>query len=296
MRWRTAMAWKGAAFTVPFFAGFALFTVVPVVMALSKSLYSTRSSGLGFGEPVVTFSGLENFTRGLTDGRFWGSMWRVALFSVIVIPLIQGVSLLLALMLDAIRRRPAARFRLALLIPYMIPGIVQTLIWIYLYSPVVGPLSPFFRWFGLEVNFYSGELIWVAIGNLMAWGGVGFTMLIVYGALQSVPAEIFDSARVDGASEWRIAWYIKVPFVRRSLVLVSVLSIIGTLQIFSDPLLFRSMTPETVNKDFTPIMMIYNQAFAEGNFNYASALSIILALVVGVVSVIFYRLTNRAPV
>ncbi|TDO29643.1 multiple sugar transport system permease protein [Kribbella sp. VKM Ac-2527] len=296
MRWRTAMAWKGAAFTVPFFAGFALFTVVPVLMALSKSMYSTRSSGLGFGEPVVTFSGLENFTRGLTDGRFWGSMWRVALFSVIVIPLIQVVSLLMALMLDAIRRRLAARFRLALLIPYMIPGIVQTLIWIYLYSPVVGPLSPFFRWFGLDVNFYSGDLIWVSIGNLMAWGGVGFTMLIVYGALQAVPAEIFDSARVDGASEWRIAWYIKVPFVRRSLVLVSVLSIIGTLQIFSDPLLFRSMTPETVNKDFTPIMMIYNQAFAEGNFNYASALSIILALVVGVVSAIFYRLTNRAPV
>jgi len=78
-------------------------------------------------------------------------------------------------------------------------------------------------------------------------------------------------------------------------VLTTVLSIIGTLQIFSDPLLFRSMAPQTVDRNFTPIMMIYDQAFAVGDLNYASALSIILAAVVGIVSAVFYKLTNRAP-
>jgi multiple sugar transport system permease protein len=183
-----------------------------------------------------------------------------------------------------------------MLVPYMTPGIVATLIWIYLYSPAVGPLTPFFRLFGIDANFYGSGLIWVSVGNLMAWGAIGFNMLIVYGALQAVPRDIFDSARVDGASEWRIAWSIKVPYIRRSLVLVSVLGIIGTLQIFSEPLLFRSMTPETVTKDFTPIMTVYNQAFAIGDFNYAAALSIVLAVVVGLVSAVFYKLTNRAPV
>lgn len=294
-RWRSTVALKGASFTAPFFVGFVVFTVVPVLMALSKSLYTAKSSGLGFGDKTVTFSGLENFDRALHDAKFWGSLWRVALFAIVVIPLIQLASLGLALLLDSVRRRAAGKLRIAMLVPYMSPGIVATLIWIYLYSPAVGPLTPFFKLFGIDANFYSSEMIWVSVGNLVAWGSIGFNMLIVYGALQAVPREIFDSARVDGASEWRIAWSIKVPYVRRSLVLVSVLGIIGTLQIFSEPLLFRSMTPETVTKDFTPIMTIYNQAFAVGDFNYAAALSIVLALVVGLVSAIFYKLTNKAP-
>jgi len=294
-RWGRSVALKGASFTVPFFAGFVVFTVIPVFLALRKSLYTAKSSGLGFGEPTVTFSGFENFVRAFHDSHFWGSMWRVGLFAIIVIPLIQFTSLSLALLLDSVRQRVAGKLRIAMLVPYMTPGIVGTLIWIYLYSPAVGPLTPFFDLFGIDANFYSGELIWVSVGNLMAWGSIGFNMLIVYGALRAVPREIFDSARVDGASEWRIAWSIKVPYVRRSLVLVCVLGIIGTLQIFAEPLLFRSMAPETVNKDFTPIMTIYNQAFAVGDFNYAAALSIVLALVVGLVSAIFYKLTNKAP-
>ncbi|MFI7642903.1 carbohydrate ABC transporter permease [Nonomuraea sp. NPDC049400] len=295
MTWRRIAAIKGASFTVPFFLGFVLFTAVPIVLALRESMYTTKSSGLGFGEKTIEFSGLANLLKGMGDERFWAGMGRVALFAAISIPLIQVASVAVALLLDAATRKVAARFRLALLIPYMIPGIVATLIWIYLYSPDVGPLTPFFALFGVDADFYSGELIWVSIGNLMAWGGIGFNMLIVYAALQAVPREIFEGARVDGASELRIAWSIKVPLIRRSLVLTTVLSIIGTLQIFSDPMLFRSMAPETVTRDFTPIMGIYDWAFAQGDFNYAAALSIILALVVGLASAIFYRFTNKAP-
>ncbi|MFJ8019475.1 carbohydrate ABC transporter permease [Streptomyces sp. NPDC096311] len=290
------MALKGASFTVPFFLGFALFTIAPIVIALKESLYTQRSSGLGFGEKTVSFSGLDNFVRGFEDGRFWLSMGRVALFALFAIPVVMLLSLVMALLLDAVSHRLAGRFRLPLLIPHMIPGIVAILVWIYLYSPSVGPLTPFFGFFGIHADFYSGSMIWISIGNLMAWSGIGFNMLIVYSALQSVPREIFDSARVDGASELRIAWSIKVPLVRRSLVLITVLTIIGTLQIFSDPMLFRTMTPETVTRDFTPIMAIYDWAFQQGEFNYAAALSVILAAVVGIASAVFYRLTNKAPV
>jgi multiple sugar transport system permease protein len=292
---RRRKALRGASFTVPYFLGFALFIVVPVVVGLSKSLYTSKSSGLGFGGRTTTFSGLDNFTRGLHDGNFWGAMWRVTLFAVVAVPLIQIAGLVAALLIDEVGRRLAGRFRVGLLIPHMVPGIVAILIWIYIYSPSVGPLTPLFKMLGLDADFYGGELIWVSIGNIMAWSAMGFNILVVYGSLQSIPREIFDSARVDGASPSRIAWSIKVPYVRTSLVLTTVLSIIGTLQIFSDPLLFRSMAPQTVDRNFTPIMMIYDQAFAVGDLNYASALSIILAVVVGIVSAVFYKLTNRAP-
>jgi multiple sugar transport system permease protein len=104
---------------------------------------------------------------------------------------------------------------------------------------------------------------------------------------------VFEAARVDGASEVRIAFSIKVPYVRGTLVLTGLLSIIGTLQIFAEPTLFRTVSPETITKDFTPTMVIYNQAFQVGNLNYAAALSIILALVVGIASAVIYRLANR---
>jgi multiple sugar transport system permease protein len=293
--WRRMMALKGASFTVPFFLGFALFTVVPMVLALKESLYAEKGSGLGFGAKTVEFVGADNFLEGFGDGRFWSSMLRVGLFAVISIPLIQLVSVGLALLLDAASQKVADRFRLPLLVPYMIPGIVATLIWIYLYSPDVGPLTAFLALVGIDANFYGHSLLWVSIGNLMAWSGIGFNMLIVYAALRSVDPDIYQAARIDGASEWRIAWSVKVPLVRRSLVLTTVLSIIGTLQIFSDTMLFKSMTPETITRDFTPIMAIYDWAFQQGNFNYAAALSIILALVVGTASALFYRFTNKAP-
>ncbi|USQ86187.1 sugar ABC transporter permease [Streptomyces phaeoluteigriseus] len=295
LNWRRVLALKGASFTAPFFLGFLVFTVVPLAMALRESLYREQSAGLGFGEKTVEFVWFDQFAEGFSDGRFWASMLRVALFAAISIPLIQIASIGVALLLDVASQRVADRFRVPLLIPYMIPGIVATLIWIYVYSPDVGPLTPFLHLFGIDADFYSGELVWVSIGNLMAWSGIGFNMLIVYAALRAVDQDVYSAARIDGASEWRIAWSIKVPLVRRSLVLTTVLSMIGTLQIFSDTMLFKSMAPETITRDFTPIMAIYDWAFQQGDFNYASALSIILALVVGTVSAVFYRLTNKAP-
>ncbi|KAB8191769.1 ABC transporter permease subunit [Nonomuraea phyllanthi] len=293
-RRRTVQALKGASLTFPFLVGFALFVMVPVVMALRESVFATRSTGgLGFGGQTVTFVGLDNFAKGFQDPVFWGGMLRVLVYALVAVPLTQLLSLACALLLDAARRRTAARFRVVLLLPYMVPGIIATLIWLFQYSPAVGPLSDLFRIFGLELNFYSGDLVWVSIGNMALWGALGFNMLILNGALQSVPHEIFEAARLDGAGELRIAVSIKVPFVRGSLVLTSLLSIIGTLQLFNEPLLFRAVTPETITKDFTPAMMIYNQAFQVGDLNYATALSVILAVVVGVASAVIYRSTSR---
>ncbi|MBL0888702.1 sugar ABC transporter permease [Myceligenerans sp. I2] len=294
MAWRRIQALKGASLTFPFLAGFSLFVVVPVIMALRESVFARRSSGgLGFGAQTVSFVGLDNFADGFQDPVFWGGMLRVFVYAIVVVPVTQALSLACALLLDAARRRTAARFRVVLLLPYMVPGVIAAMIWLFQYSPAVGPLSAFFRLFGVEANFYSGELVWVSIGNMALWGALGFNMLILYGALQSVPHEIFEAARLDGAGELRIAMSIKVPFVRASLVLTSLLSIIGTLQLFNEPLLFRAVTPETITKDFTPAMMIYNQAFQVGNLNYATALSVVLALVVGIASAIIYRFTNR---
>ncbi|MFF6803982.1 ABC transporter permease subunit [Streptomyces sp. NPDC012616] len=285
--------WKGAAFTVPFQLGFVFLYLLPIGYAVYESLYREQQSGLGLGGSTETFAGLDNYRHGVTDSAFMGSVLRVVLFACVQIPVMLVVSLVLALFLDALTSKVAGRFRILLLVPYMIPGVVAALVWINLYSPDVGPLTPFGKVFGFDWNFFAPSMVWPSIGNLLTWHGVGYNMVIIYSALQGVPRELFEAARLDGASELRIALSIKIPFVRGALVLTGMLSIIQMLQIFNEPALFRNITPQTVSDGFTPIMIIYNQAFNAGNYHYAAALSVLLALILGVASFLFYRLTAK---
>jgi multiple sugar transport system permease protein len=288
-----SLRWKGAAFTVPFQLGFVFLYLLPIGYAVYQSLYRSQSSGLGLGGTTDEFSGLDNYQQGLTDSAFMGSVLRVVLFACVQIPIMLLVSLVLALFLDALSSRTAGRFRILLLVPYMIPGVVAAIVWLNLYSPDVGPLTPLGEIFGFSWNFFAPSMVWPSIGNLLTWHGIGYNMVILYSALQGVPRDLFEAARLDGASELRIARSIKIPFVRGALVLTGMLSIIQMLQIFNEPALFRNVTPQTVSDSFTPIMIIYNQAFNAGNYHYAAALSVLLALILGVASFLFYRFTSK---
>ncbi|RRR78002.1 carbohydrate ABC transporter permease [Streptomyces sp. RP5T] len=288
-----SLRWKGAAFTVPFQLGFVFLYLLPIGYAVHQSLYRSQSSGLGLGGSTEEFAGLGNYRQGLTDPAFMGSVLRVVLFACVQIPVMLLVSLVLALLLDTLRSRTAGRFRILLLVPYMIPGVVAAIVWLNLYSPDVGPLTPLGEIFGFSWNFFAPSMVWPSIGNLLTWHGIGYNMVIIYSALQGVPRDLFEAARLDGASEWRIARSIKIPFVRGALVLTGMLSIIQMLQIFNEPALFRNVTPQTVSDSFTPIMIIYNQAFNAGNYHYAAALSVLLALILGVASYLFYRFTSK---
>jgi multiple sugar transport system permease protein len=285
--------WKGAAFTVPFQLGFVFLYLLPIGYAVYQSLFLEQQSGLGLGGATEKFVGLDNYQQGLTDSAFLGSVLRVFLFACVQIPVMLGISLVLALLLDAVTARVAGRFRILLLVPYMIPGVVAAIVWVNLYSPLVGPLTPLGEFFGFRWDFFAPSMVWPSIGNLLTWHGIGYNMVIIYAALQAVPRELFEAARLDGASELRIALSIKIPHVRGALVLTGLLSIIQMLQIFNEPALFRNVTPQTVTDSFTPIMIIYNQAFSAGNYHYAATLSVLLALILGVASFLFYRLTSR---
>ncbi|MDX2599882.1 sugar ABC transporter permease [Streptomyces caniscabiei] len=285
--------WKGAAFTVPFQLGFVFLYLLPIAYAVYESLFQEKRSGLGLGGATREFTGLDNYQLGLSDSAFMGSILRVVLFACVQIPFMLLVSLVLALFLDALTAKAANRFRIVLLVPYMIPGVVAAIVWINLYSPAVGPLTPMGDFLGFDWNFFAPSMVWPSIGNLLTWHGIGYNMVIIYSALQGVPREMFEAARLDGASEIRIALSIKIPFVRAALVLTGLLSIIQMLQLFNEPALFRNITPETVDGSFTPIMIIYNQAFNAGNYQYAAALSVLLALILGAASLVFYRLTSK---
>ncbi|MEV0399609.1 sugar ABC transporter permease [Actinoallomurus sp. NPDC050550] len=286
-------ATKGLLFTVPYILGFLGVYVIPVGYTIVRGLYRQQRSGLGFGPARSVFVGLGNFLKVFHDGLFWTGLLRVTLFGAVAVPVMLGLALLLALLLDGITARAVRLFRVGYLVPYVVPSVVAALIWLYLYSPEVSPINSTARHAGVTIDFFGPVTTYLTLGNVLVWEQIGFNMILIYSALQAIPRELYEAARIDGASERRIAWSIKIPNLRPVLIFTGMFSIINALQLLTEPFVLRLVGWKSISKDFTPMQMIYNAASAESNYEYAAAMSTVLAVVTGILAFVFYRLTNR---
>ena len=280
-------------FLSPFVALFTLFFIVPIIYALYQSLFRSERSGLGLGAATVSFNGLGNYVDVFHDPNFYAGVGRVLLYGIVQVPVMLGLALLFALLLDSTVVRFKAVFRLAFFVPYAIPGIIAALLWGYLYDPSLSPIVKGFSSLGLgSPDFLGPQTVLWAIANIATWTWTGYNMLIIFAALQAIPGEIYESARIDGCSGWRVAWHIKVPLVAPALVLTGIFSIIGTLQLFNEPQVLSAIS-NNINSSFTPNFYAYYTAFGNNNYYYAAALSVVLALVTFVFSFGFLRVTQR---
>lgn len=277
---------------LPFVVMFALFFLAPIVFAIVQSMFTTRSSGLGLGRPETVFVFADNYIRALSDGAFLESMGRLVVFSAIEVPLMVVTALGLALLLDSGKARFPRFFRVLYFAPYGVPGVIATLLWGFLYIPATSPVLQALSGVGIEVNPLSSANVLFAIANIALWGFAGYNMVILMAALNAIPSELYEAARVDGASVWSITWHIKLPLVRPSVILVTVFTIIGTLQLFVEPLVLRPLTT-AINSTYTPNLAAYNQAFAQGDPSLAAAMAVIVAVLGFVFSFGFLRLVNR---
>ncbi|THA64592.1 sugar ABC transporter permease [Streptomyces sp. A0958] len=266
--------------------------LAPIIYAAVSSLSTIRRSGLGLTAPTKVFDPLGNYTRALHDDAFIGSLGRVALFGVVQVPVMLGLALGLALLLDAKSARGKGFFRLAGFLPYAVPGVSAALIWSFMYSPLSSPVNRFLAHAGVNVPFFDSDVVLWSVANIVTWSWAGYNTIIIYAALQSIPAEVLEAARVDGAGALRTAWSIKVPAVRGALVLTTVFSVIGSAQLFNEPAVLQPVSAGSISSAFTPIMSAQS-AVAAGNYPYAAAQSVILALLVGVVSITFFKITGR---
>lgn len=280
-------------FLTPFGLLFIVFFIAPIIYAIYQSLFQTQRNGLGLGAPTVTFHGLANFVDVLRDVHFTSGVERVVLYGLVQVPAMLGIALFLALLLDSAAARFKAFFRLAFFVPYAIPGIIAALLWGYLYDPALSPIVKGFQALGLPKPDFLGEsgVLW-SLANIATWTYAGYNMLIIFAALQAIPAEIYEAARIDGCSGWSIAWHIKIPSVIPALVLTCIFSIIGTLQLFGEPQVLSAIS-NNISSSYTPVLYAYNTAFNYNNYNYAAALSVVLALVICVLSFGFLRVTQR---
>jgi multiple sugar transport system permease protein len=280
-------------FVLPFGVLFILFFLVPIIYAIYQSLFRFQRSGLGLSGAKVGFSGLSNYVSVFNDAKFYSSIGRMVLYGIVQVPIMLVLALVLALLLDSAVVRFKAFFRLAFFVPYAVPGIIAALLWGYLYDPALSPIVKGLQTLNLPSPDFLGygTVLW-SIANIAVWAWTGYNMLIIFAALQAIPGDIYESARMDGCSGFYIAWYIKIPLVAPALVLTGVFSIIGTLQLFAEPQVLYSIS-NNISTAFTPVLYAYNAAFAYNNYYYAAALSVVLALVTFVFSFGFLRVTRR---
>ena len=286
-------AWTPYLFILPFGLLFIVFFLAPIVYTIYQSLFHYQRSGLGLTGASVGFGGLSNYVNVLSDPKFYSSVGRMLLYGIVQVPVMLILALVLALLLDSAVVRFKAFFRLAFFVPYAVPGIIAALLWGYLYDPALSPIVKGLQALNLPApDFFGyGTVLW-SIANIATWAWTGYNMLIIFAALQALPSEIYESARIDGCSGIRIAWYIKIPLIAPALVLTGVFSIIGTLQLFAEPQVLYTIS-NNITTSYTPVFYAYNMAFAYNNYYYAAALSVVLALVTFVLSFGFLRVTQR---
>jgi len=270
----------------------ALFTIAPGVYAFVLSLLQQRvSGGLFGGETTEVFVGFANYAAALGDGEFWASIGRMLLVAVIGVPATVLLAALFALCLDARGARLVGFARIAIFLPYAVPGVIASLLWGFLYLPATSPIG------GDVVDFFGSPMIFFAVANIAVWGVVGFNMVILYTAVRGLPAEIYDAAALDGASELQIALRIKLPMIRPAIVMVTLFSVLGALQLYNEPTALRPLA-NAITSSWVPLMKVYSQAFVENDvYQGAASALVIVVLTVGatvLVNVIGSRISAAA--
>lgn len=279
-------------FTIPFFALFAGVTLAPLAYAAYKSLYSEEQSGLGFGGTESVFAGLGNYTEALGEPAFLKSLANMALYCVLYVPVLIGLSLALALLLDSAMARAKRFFQIAYFLPHAIPAMIASIIWLYLYLPGMSPVVDALDSVGAHWNFFDADTVVLSVVNISAWQWTGYNMIIFYAGLQAVPRETLEAATVDGAGAVRTALQIKVPMIRSTVVLVALFTCIGAIQLFDAPWIVSQRANE-MGTDWSPTMYIYEAAFQRHDYGLAAASALLLAVIAGLASFVVTKLGNR---
>lgn len=282
---RAAQGRSGFAMTTPFLVLFTVFFAGPIVYSII----------LSFRSPLTgNFTGLLNYRTVFSNAAYWSGVQRMAYFGVIQVTIMIGLAIGLALLLDGPYCRGRKAFSLIYFLPYAVPGVIAAIMWGFLLEPDLDVALKVPHLTGLAsgpIQPLDYRLALYAIMLIVTWEWTGYNMTILLTSLTNVPSQVLEAAKVDGASELAIAARIKLPMVRRTVMFTVVLSIIGTLQLFNEPVLLNDVA--SVGGSLTPNQIIYNTAFSFGNEQLAAAQSVILALITIMATVAFYGIVRR---
>lgn len=297
----------GWMFMLPFALLYLLVFLIPIITAIYSSFFAEKSSGGGLVSAKETiFVGFQNYADVIFRSNFWSAIWHVLLYTVMQVPFMIIAALALALVLDSFLVRHGTVFRIGYFLPFAIPGLIGAIVWNYLYSKGMSPIVVGLEAIGINMTspaysnlslFQDPSVILFSMANITTWTFTGYNMLIFLAALQAIPHDLYEAARLDGASGFQIVTKIKIPMVRGAALLAVLLSIVGTIQIFNEPQVMQ-VAATWMNNDYTPMMMAYNtmrdgvEGMTPGD-GPAGAVSVMMALVAGVLALIYFMADKK---
>ncbi|MFJ8297166.1 carbohydrate ABC transporter permease [Streptomyces sp. NPDC094447] len=281
-RVRTRDLGPATLFIAPALLGFLVFFVWPALRGFYFSLTDWDLLG------SASFVGAENYKALLNDTQFWHSLAITAEYVVINI----GLQTLLALGLAVLLHRltTSTVIRGIVLLPYLIPNVVVALMFLWMLDYSLGFGNQVIAWTGLDRVPFLGSEAWAipTIAGINVWRHLGYTALLIFAGLQTVPKDVYEAAAIDGASEWRVFTRITLPLLRPVLAMVLVMTVIGSFQIFDTVAVTTEGGPADASK--VVYFYIFEKAFAQFDFGYASAMAVVLMALLAAVTFVQLRL------
>jgi multiple sugar transport system permease protein len=276
--------------------GLALLFILPALVGLLAFYFwpLVRGIWLSFTSwdvlTPVEFIGLDNYARMFQDPVFWNAVQVTVLYVVLNIGIQTVVALVIAVLMQQLTQSTLVRS--LILAPYLVANVVAALVFLWILDFQLGIGNQILEWIGLDrIGFFSTEewaIPTIALVNV--WRHMGYTALLLFAGLQAIPRNLYEAARVDGASEPRQFFSITLPLLRPILGLVLIISVIGSFQIFDTVSVTTDGGP--VNASRVLQVYIYESAFAKFDFGYAAALSVAMLAILMVVTFFQYRVTR----
>ncbi|MRK01322.1 ABC transporter permease subunit [Aeromicrobium yanjiei] len=281
------------AFVSPFFIVFAIFGLFPLLYTLWVSLHDWSLLAGDQG-----FVGLANYRELMQDSDFWRALTNtIGIFVVATIPQLILATVLAQVLNGKLRARTF--WRMGVLLPNVTSVAAVGIIFGLIFARDYGIVNWALGHVGVEPINWRGERwsSWLAISVMVDWRWTGYNALILLASLQAVPKELYEAARIDGASAWRQFWSITVPMLRPTIIFVSIVATIGGIQLFTEPLLFGSgvnaIAGGSTGQFQTVAMYLVQQAFTGQRFGYASTVAWVLFILIAVFAVINVALLRR---
>ncbi|MFI6986141.1 carbohydrate ABC transporter permease [Embleya sp. NPDC050154] len=285
-RWRGGSRHVAAAlFLLPTVLVFGLFSWWPIIRSLVLSFQQTN-----LVEPA-SWVGLQNYQTLLDDPLLGKAVWNTLVFTGLALLIGFPLPLFLAVLMSELRRG-AGLMRVLVYLPVAVPPVVAVLMWKWFYDPDSGLFNEVLGKVGLGPYpwLQSADTAMTSLVVEATWAGAGGAVLIYLAALASVPTELYEAAELDGASVRRRLWHVTLPHMRSVLLIMMLLQVINTFQVFTEPFVLTDGGPE--DSTVTVLLLIYRYAFVSGDYGSAAALSVSLAAVLAILSAIYLRLTR----
>jgi multiple sugar transport system permease protein len=289
---RSQAAWW---FVGPALIVLGIFFFVPVLAALAMSvtdfdLYSLNDIG------NLRFIAFENYWRLLHEPLFWKSLGNTFYFVLLGVPLSIGASLGAALLVNSKVARFRNFFRTVYFAPVVTTLVAVAVVWRYIFHTRYGFLNYALDWVGLSPIDWMGDPNWAmpAIVIMAVWKNFGYNMIILLAALQSIPEDLYEAARIDGASFWQQFRHVTLPSLRPVLLLVSILTMSGYFQLFAEPYVMTEGGPLESTKSV--LFYMYDEGFKWWSLGRASAVAFMLFVIIFLVTLVQLRIGRREAV